>query len=703
MDRLPTTYAPSTLDARHDGRRTGQGGGRTVRLKRAVSAGMGRWRREGVSARGAREYFEAGEPLAPTAYVLEGGAPKTAPDQHPNGDGPSRGVLRRLPRRRPLSEIEDAYTSPPMLKTAVFRPGRIKVAGRFVLWLVAVFYWLLARVFDKALRRDTVERQARRLREILERRGGAGIKIGQQLSLRTDILPYAYGVELTKLLDKLAPFPFEYAVGRVERQTGKRLDEIFSAFDPNPVGSASIACVYQAVLKNGEKVAVKVRRPGIGETIVADCQALAWLLKTLEILTLIRPGLSRNFLFEFRTMLVEELDFVQEARYAELFRRRAKKHLRFATAPRVHFDLSGHDVLVAEFVSGVWISEMIAAVEQNDEATLGHLRQLNINPEVVAKRLIRAHHFNLFENIMFHADPHPANVLVAPGNKLIFIDFGSCGAFTTKELHLWRKFIEYEGREDVGRMAQCALALLEPLPHLDIDELTKKLEAAYWQDLYSLKSKHSKWYERTSARTWISLLKLAHEYEVTLNFNTLRVIRATLLYDTVAARLYSGMDSFREHRKYNKSAGRRARRRVKKSLFRRLAGGLRGTDYQRIEQLADIGDRMIYITQRFMNAPPFRYTMLTAKSVYAVMNIIKTFTTIAAAALTASLVAVAYNLIFTPGYGLMSVEPLAVVKGVLSSNLFIAFVLFVTYLNLRRTRFRLHDKEIHRGNTSSLS
>lgn len=621
----------------------------------------------------------------------------------PTAEGAQPPVLRRLPRRRPLNEIENASTTPTAWESPTFQVGKFKVAWRFLRWLAAAFLWYLARLFDKLLRRDTPERQAVRLRRILERMGGAGIKIGQQVSLRTDILPYAYAIELTRLLDKLPPFPVEYAIKRIELQTGKKLDELFTAFDPNPIGSASIACVYQAVLKSGEKVAIKVRRPDIGGNIVADCEALSWLLSGMETLTLIRPGLSRNFLFEFREMLTAELDFVQEARYAELFRRRSKKYLRYVTAPRVFFEYSGYDVLFTEFVSGIGMNEMIAAVEQKDWKTLCYLRELNIVPEVVAKRLIRAHHFNLFENILFHADPHPANVLVAPNNKLIFIDFGSCGSFTTRELHLWRKFIEYEQREDVGRMAQCALAILEPLPAIDIDEVTKKLESAYWQDLYALKSKHTKWYERTSARTWISLLRLAREYEVTLNFNTLRIIRATLLYDTVAARLYNNLDTFREHRRYNKSAAKRARERVRKGFFTRLTGGLKPTDYQRIEQLIDMGDRLMYLTQRFLDTSPYRYTMLIEKSVYVFLNLLGALVTIALAAILVAALMVAYSIAFTPGFNLMTADLWATFMSALSNRFFIMFASMTLYLNLRRIHYRLRDKEIHRRNTSSLS
>ena len=147
---------------------------------------------------------------------------------------------------------------------------------------------------------------------------------------------------------------------------GKPLLEVFAAFDPVPIGSASVACVFQAFLKNGDRVAVKVRRPGIGEKFVADCNALAAVLQFLEFFTIIRPGLSRNFVYEFRSMLMEELDFRKEARYTELFRSGVKEHMKHISAPRIYFDLSSQDIMVSEFVTGIWMRELIAAVEKND-------------------------------------------------------------------------------------------------------------------------------------------------------------------------------------------------------------------------------------------------------------------------------------------------------------------------------------------------
>ena len=120
--------------------------------------------------------------------------------------------------------------------------------------------------------------RAVRLRRAFERGGPTFAKLAQQLSMRADMLPYAYCAELSKMLDRAAAFPTEKAIAIIERNLGRPLGDVFEVFDPTPIGSASLACVFQAQLKTGERVAVKVRRPGIGPLIAADLRAMDWML-----------------------------------------------------------------------------------------------------------------------------------------------------------------------------------------------------------------------------------------------------------------------------------------------------------------------------------------------------------------------------------------------------------------------------------------
>jgi hypothetical protein len=143
-------------------------------------------------------------------------------------------------------------------------------------------------------------------------------------------------------------------------------------------------------------------------------------------------------------------------------------------------------------------------------------------------------------------------------------------------------------------MVQAGMGVLEPLPAIDKDQFALRLEYVFWNDLYAIKSKKSEWWERISARLWIGFLKLAREFSIPMRLNTLRMIRAIMLADTIAARLDHDLDPYAEYRYYERGAGRRARRRTKKRM-RRILGP---SKWVRIETGVEAGLMAVYRLQR---------------------------------------------------------------------------------------------------------
>jgi ubiquinone biosynthesis protein len=310
------------------------------------------------------------------------------------------------------------------------------------------------------------------------------------MASRLDLLPQRYCEELASMLDRYPPFPTDQAIAIIEQTTGLKLEEIFSEFDPEPIGSASIAVVYQARLrKNGLRVAVKVRRPGIRELFEADFRALDFLGLLAEALTLVRPGFTTHIRSEFRNVLASELDFLREARLGELFRRRARKAgKRFVSAPQVYFEYCSDEVIMQEFVSGIWMWEILAAVERGDPSGLARMRELNLDPKIIARRLLHIHYWSLYSHLSFHADPHPANIVVRANNDLVFVDFGASGSMNTMRKLLFRRAYESFARGDAATMAQCAIMLSEPLPPIDMNTVIKETEAAYYNHMIAVAS-----------------------------------------------------------------------------------------------------------------------------------------------------------------------------------------------------------------------
>jgi ubiquinone biosynthesis protein len=600
----------------------------------------------------------------------------------------SENVIKPMPRREPVVERRNGPLIRHEFQPVTFHASLWHSLRRLAIWLSLIASVLGGNLWDRLRRQDTVQRRAARLRRGLEQAGGTFVKLGQQAAMRLDLLPWAYCIELAKMLDRMPAFPLEEATATIERITGKAWRETFAIFDPEPVGSASIACVYQAVLKDGTKVAVKIRRPGIGRLFMADFKVLDWLFDLVEALTIVRPGFTRNLRREFQETLLEELDFTKEARFQEIFRRNARRKSgkRFFTAPRVFFDLSGPEMIVQEFVSGMWLWEVIAAVEQKDEEGLAMMRRLNIDPALVARRILWTAFWSMDENLFFHADPHPANILVRPNSKLTFIDFGSCGSFNEEQRAVLERTVLSLQKGDAEGMARATLKLLEPLPPVDVSALMKEAEAEYMRVLYTFRTKarYTEWWERTSARQWLALVRVAQQYDLPLNLHTLRMIRATLLYDTLVLRLDGSVDRYDEYGKFMKDRAKLARNRWQK----RFENSTPDTFFLRLEELGELADDIVFRTQHLLSSPILNFGAVIDKWVFTATVLGR----MAGRIIVITAVAVVIvSLVHLFRFG--SMDMMDSFTTLMNSLLFQIILVGVVILNVRHILFRLRERD----------
>ncbi len=600
-------------------------------------------------------------------------------------------VLTSIPRRSTeTSPINDVTL--PFVEPITFKTSRIKALGRVIVWIYMIASFVTGNFWDLLWRRDSEARRAVRLRRTFEKVGGTFIKFGQQMAMRIDLLPWAYTYELAKMLDWIPPFPLENAIEIIERSTGKKWQDIFSVFDPEPVGSASVACVYQAILKNGDKVAVKVRRPKIGELFMADFKAFDWLLDIAEFLTIFRPGYTQNLRYEFKTTLLEELDFVQEARFQDMFRRSARKtRKRFFTAPKVYFEFCNEELVVQEYSSGLWLYEIMAGVEQRNPQALKRMRELNIDAGKVAQRLLWVNYWGMQENLFFHADPHPANVIVGKNSKLTFIDFGSCGSFNREQRAGLELTAVASGQNDAEGMARGTLKLFEPLPPLDVKELLQEAEAEYTRVLTIFRSKqeHTEWWERTSVRQWMSFFKFSRENNIPVTIHTLRMIRATLLYDTIAVRISKEVDRFEEYMKFRKFREKQAKKRVTKNIRKQTRRGLDDAVFLRMEEVAKTGEKFMYRTRSFLGSPIYNFGSLIGKWVFTAALTIKLLSRALLFTLMGAIVIVGVQLASR-----QTLLPAEILNLLLSNRLYQIILAILIITNVRHILFRLRDQEV---------
>lgn len=634
-----------------------------AKVRRAVKIAISRWR-EGQQR----------SSISSSAYV----------------DYPSlESILRPMERREQLIDLDHiSRVVLPAIKHLPFKISKWKCLRRLLTWLFLILGYKSGNLFDWVLRRNTVSRQAVRLRSGLERAGGTFVKLGQQAAMRIDLLPWVFCVELSKMLDKMVPFPVEQALEAIDRATGRPWQEIFTAFDPKPIGSASIACVYQAILKDGSKVAVKVRRPGIVDVFLSDFQVLDWISKIAEFLTFFRPGYTQNLRDELRKTLLEELDFLREGRFQDTFRRNAKKSGKnFFTAPRVYFELSSEDVLVQEFVSGLWLSEVIATVERKDPRGRALLRKLNIDSAVVARRILWAAFWSMDEHVFFHADPHPANILVRENNELTFIDFGSCGSFNTQQRVALEQIVLSLEKQDVEGMTLATLSLLEPLPSVDVPFLVKQFQEGYMQVLetFNTPAEYTEYWERTSARQWVVLVNVSRKFNLPLNLHMLRMIRSTLLYDSIVLRLDNQLNRYHEYGQFMRDRAKMVKKKWSKSLHNNSVEAF----FLRAEDLSKAANDFMARAQTTLSRPILSFGSTVDKWIFSATVLSRMIGRIFFITLTL-LVSFYYIGLLTGS----ATSFLVVLSNILNSKLYILFIVIALFLNIRHILFRLEDRDV---------
>jgi predicted unusual protein kinase regulating ubiquinone biosynthesis (AarF/ABC1/UbiB family) len=258
-------------------------------------------------------------------------------------------------------------------------------------------------------------REGQALRDKLVSLGPTFIKLGQMLAMRLDLLPVEYLQMLSSLQDAVPPFPTKQARTIIAQELGASPDTLFSRFDPNPVAAASLGQVYRARLHTGQDVAVKVQRPGLVDRIERDLAVLRCLARGLERFHILPCCMDwLGMLEEFRASIFIELDYVQEAQHAEIFRKHFARW-RNVYVPRIYPELSTRRVLVMEYITGLKVTETAQL------AATGH------DPRQVVTHLVRTYLKQLLEDGFFHADPHPGNLRVMADGRLAFFDFGMVG------------------------------------------------------------------------------------------------------------------------------------------------------------------------------------------------------------------------------------------------------------------------------------
>jgi len=300
---------------------------------------------------------------------------------------------------------------------------------------------------------------ARRFRLVLQDLGPTFIKLGQVLSARPDLLPREALEELAFLQDRVEPVPVAEVRATIEEGLGRPVEELFAAFEDEPLATASIAQTHRATLSDGQHVAVKVQRPDIAESVYSDLDLLRGLAHLLEATVEEARFYDPVGIVEaFEDALTEELDFRLEIAHMEAFHKSFARR-RCLVIPAPLSELSCRTVITMEFMDGVKVS----AFGGGDHMGL-------------ASQLIEGFYRMVFDDGLFHADPHPGNLLVLEGDRMALLDYGLVGRLTSEEQELLTLLGLGIFMKDVGGLARLIFRIGAPEVHVSLSAFRQEIQ-----------------------------------------------------------------------------------------------------------------------------------------------------------------------------------------------------------------------------------
>ena len=306
------------------------------------------------------------------------------------------------------------------------------------------------REIKNVLRKNEITRGVtpEKLRVILEELGPTYIKLGQIMSLHSDFLPKAYCDELLKLNSDVTPMPFDDVEDVINHSYGQDWRELFQFIEKAPLGSASIAQVHRAKLKNGEEVIIKVERKGIYDTMARDIGLLHRLVKLIPPVGDFKNLVDLDMVLdELWSVAQEEMDFLKEAANMDEFSRN-NASVQYVTTPKLYHEYSTGHVLVMEYIDGYPLDDVES------------LQNVGYDMDEIGTKFVNNFIKQVMDDGFFHADPHPGNVKIRDG-KIVWIDMGMMGRLSEKDRCTMIKGIRGIALHDISMVEDSVLEIGE--------------------------------------------------------------------------------------------------------------------------------------------------------------------------------------------------------------------------------------------------
>jgi predicted unusual protein kinase regulating ubiquinone biosynthesis (AarF/ABC1/UbiB family) len=415
---------------------------------------------------------------------------------------------------------------------SLFRPAQVSLLS-----LAFVVAFLAARLFRPA-------KGPVLLRWYFETSGGGFVKAGQLLAMRLDVVSPAYYRELAKLLDRGPSVPRAQIEQVLESDLGRPVDELFAEL--TPVAAASIALVYSARTASGDKVAVKVARPGIEDLLPIDLRLMRWAAWWVDQSGLLGDLDVAGLAAEVSRLTLQELDFRREARHIQILHDRMLSDPIRHCAPRVYPDLCGRRVLTMEWFEGVWVTDMLEAVHRRDEALLAAWKERGITPRRTGRILFRSIMEQCHRHRVFHADPHAANLVVLDGGMLGYVDFGIVGALDERVWAQQNRVFDNLAQARVHGTYEAIMATVGRVPSGKEAGLETEVKTLISDWLMAAADPHAELAEKSNGRLMMRIADALRRARVGMSWGVTALYRTKMICDMVVYTLYPEMDPVKE-------------------------------------------------------------------------------------------------------------------------------------------------------------
>ncbi len=309
----------------------------------------------------------------------------------------------------------------PVAIDSIYKKNPIRLLRRLWQTLLPIGLFLIGVGWEKLIgsleKEERKTYRAKEFTQLLVGLGPAFIKAGQALSTRPDIVPKVVLEELAQLQDQLPGFDSKLAMACIEEDLKDKVNNIFIKIDKEPISAASLGQVHKAILKSGEKVAVKIQRPGLREQITLDL----YIVRNIAVWFKNNIGIIRSDLValidELGKRIFEEMDYINEANNAEKFKKLHSDNNKIAV-PKIYRKATSRRILTMEWIDGTKLTNIDA------------VKKLGIDPNEMIEIGVSCSLQQLIEHGFFHADPHPGNILAMEDGRLCYLDFGMMSDIT---------------------------------------------------------------------------------------------------------------------------------------------------------------------------------------------------------------------------------------------------------------------------------